>query len=156
MPCAICTLHKETRSAGFLVWPLNQGRRFLPIWPQNWWFWVSRFGPQNHHDGFHSFDLKTGSYGLVIWASKLAPPFFGLGLKTKRAMICLDASWAWVSQFDLKTGGGTAWLMHVASWWRSCGDEAEDGRVHVMGCIGLFCPNFVVFIILGPRGILVF
>jgi hypothetical protein len=23
--CAICTVHKETRSAGFLIWPQNQG-----------------------------------------------------------------------------------------------------------------------------------
>jgi hypothetical protein len=28
MLCAICTVHKETRSAGFLVEPQNQGRRF--------------------------------------------------------------------------------------------------------------------------------
>jgi hypothetical protein len=33
---AVCTMHKETRSAGFLVWPQNQGRRFLPVWHQNW------------------------------------------------------------------------------------------------------------------------
>jgi hypothetical protein len=48
-PCAVCTVHKETRSAGFLVEPQNHGRRvvnslaskplgrFHPIWPQNWW-----------------------------------------------------------------------------------------------------------------------
>jgi hypothetical protein len=24
-PCAVCTVHKETRSAGFLVEPQNQG-----------------------------------------------------------------------------------------------------------------------------------
>jgi hypothetical protein len=33
--CAICTVHKEMRSTGFLVEPQNQGRQ------------VSRFGPQN-------------------------------------------------------------------------------------------------------------
>jgi hypothetical protein len=27
--CAVCTLHVETRSAGFLVEPQNQGRRFV-------------------------------------------------------------------------------------------------------------------------------
>jgi hypothetical protein len=42
-------------------------------------------------------------------------------------------------------------MVHVASLWRSCGDEAEDGRVNVMGCIGLFYPNFSVFIILGQK-----
>jgi hypothetical protein len=46
-PCAFCTWHVETRSAGFLVEPQNQGRRFvsglaskplgrfLAVWPQN-------------------------------------------------------------------------------------------------------------------------
>jgi hypothetical protein len=28
-PCAICTVHVETRSAGFLVEPQNQCRRFV-------------------------------------------------------------------------------------------------------------------------------
>jgi hypothetical protein len=60
-PCAVCTWHVETRSAGLLVEPQNQGRRFvsgmaskllgqflavwpqnllrqfLPVWPQNRW-----------------------------------------------------------------------------------------------------------------------
>jgi hypothetical protein len=46
-PCAVCTMHVETRSAGFLVDPPNQGQqfmsglaskphgRFLAVWPQN-------------------------------------------------------------------------------------------------------------------------
>jgi hypothetical protein len=29
--CVVCTVHKETRSAGFLVWLQNQGRRFLSV-----------------------------------------------------------------------------------------------------------------------------
>jgi hypothetical protein len=33
--CAEYTMHKEMMSVGFLVWPQNHGRRFLPIWPQN-------------------------------------------------------------------------------------------------------------------------
>jgi hypothetical protein len=28
-PCEVCTWHMETRSAGFLVEPQNQGRRFV-------------------------------------------------------------------------------------------------------------------------------
>jgi hypothetical protein len=48
-PCAVCTWHVETRSAGFLVEPQNQGRRFVSglaskplgrfslVWPQNQW-----------------------------------------------------------------------------------------------------------------------
>jgi hypothetical protein len=38
--------------------------------------------------GFSGLDLKTGSSGLVIWASKSLRRFLGLGLKTKWASIC--------------------------------------------------------------------
>jgi hypothetical protein len=47
VPCVVCTGHVETRSASFLVEPQNQGG-----------------------GGFLDLDLKTDSYGLVIWASK--------------------------------------------------------------------------------------
>jgi hypothetical protein len=47
MLCAVCTIHKETRSTGFLVEPQNQGRR------------VSRFGPQIRQLRFRDLCLKT-------------------------------------------------------------------------------------------------
>jgi hypothetical protein len=59
-PCAVCTGHEETKSAGFLVEPQNQG-----------------------DGGFPGLGLKTGNSGLVIWASKSPRRFLGLGLKTK-------------------------------------------------------------------------
>jgi hypothetical protein len=44
--------------------------------------------PQNQGGGrFPSFGLKTGSSGLVIWASKLPQWFLGLWLKTKWALV---------------------------------------------------------------------
>jgi hypothetical protein len=52
--CVLYTVHKETRSAGFLVEPQNQGRRFLLVWPQNRWLQFLWFG------------LKTNSCSLVI------------------------------------------------------------------------------------------
>jgi hypothetical protein len=57
--CAVYTVHIETRSAGFLVEPQNQGqrfvsglaskplRRFLPVWPQNRWRRFLAVWPQN-------------------------------------------------------------------------------------------------------------
>jgi hypothetical protein len=45
-PCAVCTVHKEVRSAGFLVEPQNQGRRVS---------WLS---------------LKTKVNGFLVLASK--------------------------------------------------------------------------------------
>jgi hypothetical protein len=45
--------------------------------------------PQNQDGGgFSSLGLKTGSYGLVICASKSPRWFLDLGIKTKRATVC--------------------------------------------------------------------
>jgi hypothetical protein len=65
--CAVCIMHKETRSACFLVQPQNQGRWFLPIWPQNRWI------------RFLWFDLETTRSGFPIWASKLAAVVWRFG-----------------------------------------------------------------------------
>jgi hypothetical protein len=46
--------------------------------------------PQNHGGGwFPDLGLKTGNFGLVIWASKSTQLFLDLGLKIKRASVCL-------------------------------------------------------------------
>jgi hypothetical protein len=66
-------------AVGFLVEPQNQGGGGLP-----------------------GLRLKTGSYGLVICASKSLRRFFGLGLKTKQASVC--------------------WLRHKTDGWRSAWD----------------------------------
>jgi hypothetical protein len=45
--------------------------------------------PQNQGGGgFSGLSLKTGSSGLVIWASKSPRRFLCLGLKTKQASVC--------------------------------------------------------------------
>jgi hypothetical protein len=45
--------------------------------------------PQNQGGGgFSGLGLKFGSYGLVIWVSKLSRWFLGLTLKTKEALVC--------------------------------------------------------------------
>jgi hypothetical protein len=69
MLCAVCIVHKELRSTGFLVEPQNQGR-------------VSWFGLKTKVDDFSRFSLKSGIYGLVIWASKLGGLWF-VGYATK-------------------------------------------------------------------------
>jgi hypothetical protein len=67
-------------AVGFLVEPQNQGG-----------------------GGFPGLGLKTGSSGLVIWASKSPRQFLGLGLKTKWASDC---------RLRHKTDGGrSAWDM---------------------------------------------
>jgi hypothetical protein len=45
--------------------------------------------PQNQGgEEFSGLGLKTGSSGLVIWASKSPRRFLGLGLKTKWVSVC--------------------------------------------------------------------
>jgi hypothetical protein len=61
-------------AVGFLVEPQNQGG-----------------------GGFPGLGLKTGSSGLVIWASKSPRRFLGLCLKTMQALVC---------QLRHKTDGG--------------------------------------------------
>jgi hypothetical protein len=70
-------------------------------------------------------------------------------------LLHLEASRAKVSQSSIKTGGGAVQMVHVASSRRSREDEAEDERVDVTGCIGLFYPNFAIFIVLGHKDSLV-
>jgi hypothetical protein len=60
-PCAVCTMHVETRSASFLVEPQNQGRRFVSDG-------LSMVWPQNHYDSFLWFGLKTGGFGFPVWS----------------------------------------------------------------------------------------
>jgi hypothetical protein len=58
--------------------------------------------PQNQGGGgFSCLALKTGSSGLVIWASKSPRRFLGLGLKTMWASVC--------RLYHKTDGGRSAW-----------------------------------------------
>jgi hypothetical protein len=83
-PCAVCTWHVETRSAGFLVEPQNQDRRFVSgldskplerfslVWPPNQWRGFLPVWPQNRWS-VSWLSLKTKVVeGFPIWASKPA------------------------------------------------------------------------------------
>jgi hypothetical protein len=70
-------------AVGFLVEPQNQGG-----------------------GGFPGLGLKTGSFGLVIWASKSSQRLLGLGLKIKWASVC--------------------WLRHKTDVGRSTRDMCRD------------------------------
>jgi hypothetical protein len=56
--CAVCTVHEEPMSACFLVWPQNQGRRFVGGLTSKPLGRVSQFGPQNRQLQFNDLDLK--------------------------------------------------------------------------------------------------
>jgi hypothetical protein len=104
--CAIYTWYVETRSAGSLVEPQNQGRRFVSdltskplrrfsmVWPQNQWRWFSPVWSQNWWRRFPLvwpqnrlsvswLSLKTKVVeGFSLWASKPSMPQF-VGCATK-------------------------------------------------------------------------
>jgi hypothetical protein len=139
--CAVCTVHVETRSAGFLVEPQNQGRRFdlkttrtvsngLTSKPAAAVFSslasklvatvsldlasklvVSFLVEPQNREGFPSLDLKTGSSDLVICVSKSPRWFLGLSLKTKQTSVKQTS----VCRLCHKTDGG-----------RSVGDTHRD------------------------------
>jgi hypothetical protein len=83
-----------------VVWPLNNCDGFL--WfglkiGRNGFLWFglktggdgfSRFVLKTDGGGFPCLDLTTGSYRLVIWASKLSRRFLSFSLKTKQATVC--------------------------------------------------------------------
>jgi hypothetical protein len=112
-----------------LVWPQNQWRRFLPVWPQNWrsvpwlslkprWWRVSQFGPQNRQQWFG--DLGHKITVTVSWFGPQNQADFSLSVvpqnrwrdvgagHTSRSssLLGIEASLARVSQSGLKTGGG--------------------------------------------------
>jgi hypothetical protein len=71
MPCAVCIMHVETRSASFLVEPQNQCRRF-----------VSGLASKPLEQ-FLRFDLKTGDDSFLVESQNQGGgEFLGLGLKT--------------------------------------------------------------------------
>jgi hypothetical protein len=133
--CAICTVHKETRSEDFLVQPQNQGQQVSRFGPQNWQLrfgdmghkitaTVSWFGPQNHV-----------GYGLSIVPQNRWEDEDGVGHALRSSgLLYLEASRARVSQSGLKTGGGATRMVHVASSRRSRGSEADDGWSDGIGC----------------------
>jgi hypothetical protein len=102
MPCVVCTMHTEMRSTCFLVWPQNQGQRFLPVWPQNQWLQVSGFGPQNRQLQFTDLGLKI--IATISWfgPKNMQTTVYQLRHKTDRRMkmawdTCRDlaACFAW-------------------------------------------------------------
>jgi hypothetical protein len=106
---------------------------------------VSWFGPQN----------QVGC-GLSVAPQNRREDQDGAGHALRSSgLLHLEESRARVSQSGLKTGGGAARMVHMASSWRSRGDEAKDGRIDATGCIRLFYPNFAVFVVLGHKGNLI-
>jgi hypothetical protein len=68
-------------------------------------------------------------HGLSVVAQNLQEDEDGAGHASRSSgLLHPEASQARVSQFGLKTGGGVAQMVHVASSQRSRGVEAEDGR----------------------------
>jgi hypothetical protein len=84
-PCAVCTVHVETRNAGFLVEPQNQGRTIYE------WFGLKttptvshQFGPQNRWRRFLiGLGLKIGDDGFSSFFASKPVAMVSSGLASK-------------------------------------------------------------------------
>jgi hypothetical protein len=119
--CAIYTVHEETKSMSFFVWPRNQGRRFVGGLSSKPLGYVSRFGSQNWQLRFGNLGIKITvmvswfvpqnqvGYGLSVTPKNRQEDEDGVGHALRSSgLLHLKASRARVSQFGLKTGGGVA------------------------------------------------
>jgi hypothetical protein len=70
-------------------------------------------------------------------------------------LLHVKASLASVSESGLKTGEARRRVVHVAPSRRLHLSQVEDGWVDATGCVRLCYPCFAIFILLGPRGIVV-
>jgi hypothetical protein len=147
-------MHVETRSAGFLVEPQNQGRRFVsglsskplgrfsPVWPQNRWRRFLAVWPQNLLRWFFS-NLASKLVAAVspdlvskpVVGFSVEPQnqggggFPGLGLKTGSfgLLICALKSPRRFLNLVLKNKQAlVCWLRHKIDEGRSARDTCRD------------------------------
>jgi hypothetical protein len=132
------------------------------------WLSISQFGPQNRQLRFGDLDLKITV--TVSWFGHQNQADGGLSVvpqnqweeydtgHTSRSsgLLCLKASRDRVFHFASKLVEERRRVVHVTSSWMSHEDEVEDSRVDAIDCIRPFYPYFVIFVVLGDRGILVF
>jgi hypothetical protein len=170
MLCAVYTVHEETRSVDFLVEPQNQGLwfvsglaskplgQFLPVWPQNRWLRVSRFGPQNRQLRFGDLGLKItatvswfGPQNQVGYGLSVAPQnrwegdSVGQALRSS-GLLRVEVSQASVFQLSSKLTKAQQRVVHMTASWRLRRVEAEDGWVDMMGYVRPCYPSFAIFL----------
>jgi hypothetical protein len=130
--------------------------------------------------GFSGLGLKTGSYSLMIWASKLPRQILGLCLKTKWATVCwlrhkiderattwdtrrdIAACFTWkqvglgFSSLASRLAEARRWMVHMAPSQRLRRVQVENGRVEATGYVGPRYTYFAVFLVLCHKSIVVF
>jgi hypothetical protein len=130
--------------------------------------------------GFSGLGLKTGSYSLMIWASKLPRQILGLCLKTKWATVCwlrhkiderattwdtrrdIAACFTWkqvglgFSSLASRLAEARRWIVHMAPSQRLRRVQVENGRVEATGYVGPRYTYFAVFLVLCHKSIVVF
>jgi hypothetical protein len=113
-----CGLASKPLSRVFLSGPQNWQLRFHDL-AHKINAIVSWFGPQNHV-GYDLLDVTQSR-----WEDEDS-----MGHAPRSTdLLRLEASWARVFQSSLKTGRGTARMVHMALSWRSRGYDAKDRQV---------------------------
>jgi hypothetical protein len=142
--CVVCTVQKEMRSAGFLVEPQNQGQRFGDL-GQRITTTVSCLGLKTKSTSVCRLHHKTDGRRLTRDTHRDLAAYF----TWKKVRIEFPSLTSTLVEARLL-------VMHVPSSQRSCGVEAEDGRVDATGWIRFFYPNISVLAVLSSRAFLSF
>jgi hypothetical protein len=116
---ALSVVWPQNHWDGFLRFDLKiSGDGFLRFGLKTGGVRFSRFGLKTSGFGFFGLGLKTGSYGLMIFVSKSARRFFGLGFKTKRATVCRLRN---KTDRRMKTTQGTHRNLAACFTWKQVG-----------------------------------
>jgi hypothetical protein len=70
-------------------------------------------------------------------------------------LLCVEASRVRVFQFGSKLAEARRRVVHVTQSRRLCRSQVEDGQVDATGYIRPCYHCFAIFILLGPRGIVI-
>jgi hypothetical protein len=128
---------------------------------------VSRFGSQNRRLRFSDLGLKITA--TVSWFGAQNQAGFGLSVapqnqrreigvgytSSSSGLLHVEASWVRFFQFGSKLAEARWRVVHVAQSRRLRRSQVEDGRVDATSCIRPCYHCFAIFILLGPRGIVV-
>jgi hypothetical protein len=105
----------------FCWFSLKIGQRFLLVWPQNRWWKVFRFGPQNWQLWFSNLGIKITA--MVSWVGHQNQTGYSLSVAPQNrrehasrssGLLHVEASRARVSQFASKLTEARRRVVHVA------------------------------------------
>jgi hypothetical protein len=131
------------------------------------WCRVFRFWHQNRQLRFGDLSLKItatvslfGTQNQAGFGLSLVPQNRRREVGTRHAsrssgLLRVEASRARIFNLTSRLAEARRRMLHVAPSQKLRRSQVEDGRVDAMGCVEPCYPYFTIFILLGPRNIVV-